>query len=176
MTAEEIIEGNKLIAEFMGGVYFEAWQNKDYHHPEPHYYFKDREYISQKVKIILYYNDRWDELMPAFIKLSQLGYYYRIYYTENSSGGLYTSEESKIKITSGYKEFAYEIIISDNDIWDDDDKQYISHVCQIRRIEYDAIKDEMQNIKVISEINEIEVAFQAIVKFIKYYKLIKKNG
>jgi hypothetical protein len=35
--------------------YFEAWQNKDYHNPEPHYYFKDLEYLREKVKIILYY-------------------------------------------------------------------------------------------------------------------------
>lgn len=89
MTQEEIIiEGNKLIAEFMGG---RISDEKDYYtfedHPcsyitgKGHFYYDD-----------LFYSDRWDWLMPVVEKIEALpcvfpkreAYYYTCYFTITS--------------------------------------------------------------------------------------------
>ena len=66
MTEEEIIKGNKLIAEFMGLHFHKiGWVDK---------YHIDGNYES----IILDYNWSWDWLMPVIEKIESLGYAVRI--------------------------------------------------------------------------------------------------
>lgn len=60
MSDEEILEGNKLIAEFMGGKYYpnggwSEWQFPDGGKPS-----------------ILYYNSSWDWIMPVVDKIMMM--------------------------------------------------------------------------------------------------------
>lgn len=62
----EIEEGNKTIAIFMGAKYFESWKNEKYHWPNAHYYFDDDSlYLKDKVKESLEYHSDWSWLIPV---------------------------------------------------------------------------------------------------------------
>ena len=62
--ANEIIEGNKLIAEFMG------WSKSPYEHLPNKMYKDDKGIHVDQLK----YNSSWDWLMPVVEKVEEFGY------------------------------------------------------------------------------------------------------
>ena len=66
MTNEEIIAGNKLIAEFMGGV-LDSPQSK-------YYYFTEKGRYETELK----YHSSWDWLMSVVEKIESLGYWVEV--------------------------------------------------------------------------------------------------
>lgn len=67
MTEHEILEGNKLIAEFDGAIF----TNDDTEvYPQGYLYFNDIGALEAKN---LMYNDSWDWLMPILDKIEKMG-------------------------------------------------------------------------------------------------------
>lgn len=97
MSEKEIIEGNKLIAEFMGGKYYDAWENKFYHSASPHYYFDVQSlYLKDKVKKELKYHASWNWLMRVVEKIEQV----RV-----KSSATYNSDHYfNVRVSQGYVE------------------------------------------------------------------------
>jgi len=69
MTNEEISDGQKIIAEFMGGVFYLPHGNKLCDHSRHHWYFEAGVELHEKIKFILKYWYSWDELMPVIKKI-----------------------------------------------------------------------------------------------------------
>lgn len=71
MTQEEIKEGNKLIAEFMGGELLEGRQDNVYWFNKGHHLLEYRKAINRHA---FKYHSSWDWLMPVVEKIESLGY------------------------------------------------------------------------------------------------------
>ena len=76
MTNEEIIEGNKLIAEFMGGKFRKS---KDKNTLNKYFDLKDKGYFYYENEIR--YHTSWDWIMPVLEKIEQLGCIIEISYS-----------------------------------------------------------------------------------------------
>ena len=83
MTQEEILEGNKLIAEFMGGIYVRREDLFDSHIIEEIIYNNNHPILKNNIKTTehlyhLRYHLSWDWLMPVVEKIELLGFFTRI--------------------------------------------------------------------------------------------------
>ena len=76
MTNEEIIEGNKLIAEFMGGKFRKS---KDKNTLDKYFDLKDKGYFYYENEIC--YHASWDWIMPVLEKIEQIGCIVEISYS-----------------------------------------------------------------------------------------------
>lgn len=76
MTNEEIIEGNKLIAEFMGGKFRKS---KDKNTLNKYFDLKDKGYFYYENEIR--YHTSWDWIMPVLEKIEQIGCIIEISYS-----------------------------------------------------------------------------------------------
>jgi hypothetical protein len=72
MTNEQIIEGNKLIAEFMGWVWSDAFRGLLPDH------WIDENGGCEGLKTELEFHSSWDELMPVVEKIEDMGYTFKI--------------------------------------------------------------------------------------------------
>ena len=76
MTNEEIIEGNKLIAKFMGGKFRKS---KDKNALDKYFDLKDKGYFYYENEIC--YHASWDWIMPVLEKIEQIGCIIEISYS-----------------------------------------------------------------------------------------------
>lgn len=73
MTQEEILEGNKLIAKFMGYTWSKENDNKTYLKSTP-----DQKNIYSIRPQLLKYHSSWDWLMPVVEKIESLVFWFNI--------------------------------------------------------------------------------------------------
>lgn len=84
MEQTKIIEGNKLIAEFMGGKYMPYTEGMFGHFD--HFMFPKLQYDENFIKINdLQYCSSWDWLMPVIEKIEKQGYYTNILSADNDN-------------------------------------------------------------------------------------------
>lgn len=154
MTTEQILAGNKLIAEFMGGIYSNhakswgfgnAWINENPIRVQGILY--EKAVWAERFEFELKYHESWNDLMPVVEKIENLGYSVEIF---KSASHL---EPDKIwhrcvieKMTN------WNIKLSSGECDDETGKQYI--------------KTE----------NKILSAWLAVVEFIKWYNLNNKSN
>lgn len=80
MTNEEIIEGNKLIAKFMGGKFRKS---KDKNTLNKYFDLKDKGYFYYENEIC--YHASWDWIMPVVEKIESFGFYTNILSADNDN-------------------------------------------------------------------------------------------
>ena len=99
MTNEEILAGNKLIAEFIGGV-LDSPQSK-------YYYFQDKGRYETELK----YHSSWEWIMPVVVKIESLGFDVKIRGIECSINRL-CEEETIIQLVLGDRDRKIELVWS----------------------------------------------------------------
>lgn len=82
MTEQEAIEGNKLIAEFMGAKFYPEWTSDIYKSPFPTFDFEENRPAESSSRFWspsgLEYHSSWDWLMPVVEKIEGLKFTVKI--------------------------------------------------------------------------------------------------
>ncbi len=84
MGQDEITEGNKLIAEFMGGKIMPHGNSKPYPKGLPNWAMKEYDFDTLKVGGFDYHSS-WDWLMAVVEKIEKMGYDSRIHVIDSES-------------------------------------------------------------------------------------------
>lgn len=108
MQEQEIIEGNKLIAEFMGGKYIQEYDEWNFHLTDFGYKIGNGEEKALK------FNSSWDWLMPVVEKIEQTKPFYSVsneakfWYDDETD----TVDKSRLQYVTIISDSMYRILIN----------------------------------------------------------------